>query len=139
MIPMALTPDRNASPDRQIVRRILVVGAVLGAAAAIFLGLREGPGAAISSLAGTLVGLGNLWAIATLVERLLSAGENKTRAGLLLVVKTFALFALAYGVVSRPWASGPGFMAGFTAVVFGIALGGLWGADPPRAGDKKED
>ena len=62
----------------------------------------------------------------------------KVRA--LLLLKTLALFALAGFVVSRPWASGAGFIVGFTAVVFGIAAGGLWGADPPPAdaADKKD-
>ena len=95
---------------------------------------------AVSSALGTAVGVGNLVAIATLIERLMSQRADKARAGALLLLKTLALFALAGFVVSRPWASGSGFIAGFTAVVFGIAAGGLWGADPPPAdaADKKD-
>jgi hypothetical protein len=141
MTTMALTEDPSARTERQIVRRIVVVSSVLGLMCAGFILARSGLGAALTSVIGTLVGLGNLVAIATLIERLLSQHADKGRAGALLLLKTLALFAVAGFVVSRPWASGSSFIAGFTAVVFGIAAGGLWGADAPPPGDaaKKED
>lgn len=140
MSTMALPDDTTMTPERRIVRRIVMVSAVLGTVCAGVMFTRAGLGAAASSLLGTAVGIGNLIAIATLIERLMSQRADKARAGALLLLKTLALFALAGLVVSRPWASGSGFIAGFTAVVFGIAAGGLWGADPPRdtSADKKD-
>lgn len=140
MTTMALPETTPESTERRIVRRIVTISSVLGAACAVVMFTRGGFGAAVSSALGTAVGIGNLVAIATLIERLMSQRADKARAGALLLLKTLALFALAGFVVSRPWASGSGFIAGFTAVVFGIAAGGLWGADPPPAdaADKKD-
>lgn len=130
MTSMALTPEENAAtPERQIVRRIALVAAVLGGACALWNLVYGGALAALSSALGTLIGMGNLWAIAALVTRLLSQDTNKTRAGMLLVAKAAGLFLLAGLIVSRPWVHGGSFMAGFTAVVIAIGVGGLWGAD----------
>lgn len=140
MTTMALPETTPETSERRIVRRIVTVSSALGAVCAAVMFSREGLGAAVSSAIGTAVGVGNLLAIATLIERLMSQRADKGRAGALLLLKTLALFALAGFVVSRPWASGAGFIVGFTAVVFGIAAGGLWGADPPTAdaADKKD-
>ena len=140
MSTMALPEDATMNPERRTVRRIVLVSVALGAACAAVLFYRSGAAAAASSLLGTALGIGNLLAIASLIERLLSQRANKGRAGALLLLKTLALFALAGFVVSRPWASGSGFIVGFTAVVFGIIAGGLWGAEPPRgAGSDQKD
>lgn len=140
MTTMALPETTPETSERRIVRRIVTVSSALGVACAVVMFTRGGWGAAVSSALGTAVGVGNLVAIATLIERLMSQRADKARAGALLLLKTLALFALAGFVVSRPWASGAGFIVGFTAVVFGIAAGGLWGADPPPAdaADKKD-
>lgn len=127
---MALTPEDNAeTPERQILRRIGIASAVLGGACALWNLVYLGPLAALSAALGTLTGIGNLWVLATLVTRLLSPDTNKQRAGILLVAKAAGLFALAGLIVSRPWVHGGSFMAGFTAVVLAIGVGGLWGAD----------
>ena len=140
MSTMAIPDDATMTTERRIVHRIVWISAFLGALCAGVVWLKAGPGAALSSLIGTAVGLGNLVALATLIDRLMSQRSGKNRAAALLLFKTLALFALSGFVVSRPWASGAGFIAGFTAVVFGIAAGGLWGADPPSAdaADKKD-
>lgn len=130
MTSMALTPEDNAeTPERQILRRIGIASAVLGGACALWNLVYLGPLAALSAALGTLTGIGNLWVLATLVTRLLSPDTNKQRAGILLVAKAAGLFALAGLIVSRPWVHGGSFMAGFTAVVLAIGVGGLWGAD----------
>ena len=130
MTSMALTPEDNAeTPERQILRRIGIASAVLGGACALWNLVYLGPLAALSAALRTLTGIGNLWVLATLVTRLLSPDTNKQRAGILLVAKAAGLFALAGLIVSRPWVHGGSFMAGFTAVVLAIGVGGLWGAD----------
>lgn len=141
MSTMALPDDASMSTERRTVRRIVAISAVLGGACAAAMLVHSGPGAAASSILGTVVGIGNLVAIAGLIDRLMSQQADKARASALLLLKTLALIAFTGLVVTRPWASGPGFIAGFTAVVFAITVGGLWGADPPRAddADKKED
>ena len=46
---------------------------------------------------------------------------------MLYVAKALGFFILAGFLVSRPWLHREGFMAGFTAVVFAIVVGGAWG------------
>lgn len=123
--------------ERQLVRRVATVAAVLGAACVAGLGFAYGGTSALSAAMGLLVGLGNLWALAELVGHLLgkTSQGNKTRAAILLVLKTTVLFAVVGVILSRPWIQGGSFMAGLTVVALSIAVGGLWGVSSPEAGD----
>ncbi len=117
------------STEDVIVRRIAIAAGALGAVTALGAWWLGGPSAALGSVIGTALGTVNLWALAQLVIRLI---DTKTRgskgpAAVLYVAKALGFFVLAGFLVSRPWLHREGFMAGFTAVVFAIAIGGLWG------------
>lgn len=116
------------SDEKLIVRRIALSALVLGAVCALGCAWLAGPAAAASALLGTLFGLGNLWALAQLVARLLDPRAPKGTKGPMLVLhvaKTLGFFLLAGFLLSRPWVHTIGFMTGFTAVVVAIAVGGL--------------
>lgn len=127
--------------ENQIVRRIAVAALALGAVCALACGWAWGPMAALASAIGTALGTANLWALAQLVTRLIDTKApkgSKGPAAVLYVAKALGFFILAGFLVSRPWMHREGFMAGFTALVVAIAVGGLWGgfdddggAEPP--------
>lgn len=131
------TPDDDGDPG--LVRRIVAFSVATGLVSAGVMEHFAGWRGAVSSLAGTVLGVANLWILATLIRKLFdrSADANKTRAGMLLVVKATGFFVVAGLVVSRPWVDGASFMAGFTAVVVAIAAGALWGPSPARTQTKE--
>ncbi len=127
------------SAETLIVRRIAIAAGVLGAVTALGAWMLGGPMAALGAAIGTTLGTVNLWALASLVIRLIdSKAEKGTKgpAAVLYVAKAVGFFILAGFLVSRSWMHREGFMAGFTAVVFAIAIGGLWGGfdDSPSDG-----
>lgn len=124
--------------DPGLVRRIVLCSVVTGLVSAAAMEHFQGWKGAVSSLAGTVLGVANLWILATLIRKLFdrSADANKTRAGLLLVAKATGFFVVAGAVVSRPWIDGASFMAGFTAVVVAIAAGALWGPSTAAHSDE---
>lgn len=127
------------STETLIVRRIAIAAGVLGAVTALGAWMLGGPWAALGAAVGTTLGTVNLWALATLVIQLIDSKADKGSKGpaaVLYIAKAVGFFILAGFLVSRPWMHREGFMAGFTAVVFAIAIGGLWGAsdDTPTDG-----
>jgi ATP synthase I chain len=116
--------------EAQITRQIAVSALVLGSVCALGAYLWGGSMAALGSVIGTALGTINLWALAQLIGRMIdskaSAG-SKGPAAVMYVAKAIGFFVLAAFLVSRPWMHHEGFMAGFTAVVIAIAVGGLWG------------
>jgi len=124
-------------PDEKlIVRRIALSALVLGAVCALGCAWLVGPAAALSALVGTVFGLGNLWALAQLVTRLVDPNAPAGSKGptlVLYIAKAIGFFIVAGFLLSRPWMHTVGFMTGFTAVVVAIAVGGLSAAgDAPR-------
>lgn len=117
------------STETVIVRRIAIAAGVLGAVTALGAWWLGGPMAALGAAIGTALGTANLWALAQLVIRLIDSksSEAKGPAAVMYVAKAVGFFIVAGFLVSRPWMHREGFMAGFTAVVFAIAIGGLWG------------
>ena len=136
----ALSPTgESLSTENVIVRRIAIAAGALGAVAALGALWLGGPRAALGSLIGTALGTVNFWALARLVIQLIDSKADKGSKGpaaVLYIAKAVGFFILAGFLVSRPWMHREGFMAGFTAVVFAIAIGGLWGAsdDTPTDG-----
>lgn len=116
-------------PDEKlIVRRIALSALVLGGVCALACLWLAGPLSALSAALGTLFGLGNLWALAALVTRLIdpqSPAGSKGPTLVLYIAKAIGFFIVAGFLVSRPWMHTIGFMTGFTAVVVAIAVGGL--------------
>lgn len=116
------------STQSLIVRRIAMSAAALGAVCALACWGLGGPRAALGSVCGTVLGTVNLWALAELITRLI---DSKAPAGtkgpmaVLYLAKALGFFVVAGVLVSRPWMHHEGFMAGFTAVVVAIAVGGL--------------
>lgn len=112
-----------------IVRRIAVAAGALGAVCALGAYLWAGPEAALGSVLGTTLGTVNFWALAQLVTRLIDTKSKAAKgpAAVLYIAKALGFFIVAGYLVSRPWVHREGFMAGFTAVVVAIAVGGLWG------------
>ncbi len=127
------------STETVIVRRIAIAAGALGAVTALGAWMLGGPMAALGSAIGTALGTVNLWALAQLVIRLLdskSSSEAKGPAVVMYIAKALGFFIVAGFLVSRPWMHHEGFMAGFTAVVFAIAIGDLWGgSDTPPTDD----
>lgn len=126
------------STEDVIVRRIAIAAGALGAVTALGAWWLSGPSAALGSVIGTALGTVNLWALAQLVIRLIDTKTkgSKGPAAVLYVAKALGFFVLAGFLVSRPWLHREGFMAGFTAVVFAIAIGGLWGGFDDTPTDK---
>ncbi len=121
-------------PDGPLARRIGLVALAAGLASAVVMERQFGATGAVSSVVGTAVGLLNLWALARVVTRLLdprvTAGKGTATA--LLLAKTAALFLGVGLLISRSWVHGGSFMAGITAVVVAIAVGGLWDSVSPK-------
>ena len=138
----ALSPTgESLSTENVIVRRIAIAAGALGAVAALGALWLGGPRAALGSLIGTALGTVNFWALAQLVIRLIDAkapAGSKGPAAVLYVAKALGFFILAGFLVSRAWLHREGFMVGFTAVVFAIAVGGLGGGadEPPNDGNQ---
>lgn len=116
--------------------RIALSALVLGGVCALGCAWLAGPLSAISAALGTLFGLGNLWALAWLVGRLIDPDGSAGSKGptlVLYIAKALGFFIVAGFLLSRPWVHTIGFMTGFTAVVVAIAVGGIASAgDVPR-------
>ncbi len=113
-----------------IVRRIAIAAAAIGGVTALAAWWLGGAMAALGAVVGTALGTLNLWALAGLITRLIDTkapSGSKGPAAVLYVAKALGFFILAGFLVSRPWLHREGFMAGFTAVVFAIVVGGAWG------------
>ncbi len=141
MIHSPATPEDVIPPEALIARRIAAAAGVFGVASALGCWALAGGRAALSSAVATLLGTVNLWAMAQLIGRLIntkgSAG-SKGPAAALYVVKAVGFFVLAGYLVSRPWMHHEGFMAGFTAVVLAIVVGGMWGGSDESTPDERE-
>lgn len=121
--------------DDGLVRRVALWSAVVGALTALYALVAGGPWAALSSAAGTLVGVINVAALARIITQIFYHRDDaaRVRAAVFLVFKTGALVALVWLIVSRREILNGWFTIGFTASVIATTLGGLWGS-PPSGG-----
>ncbi len=136
----AHTTTATLDTDR-LLGRVARIAAVLGGLCAVWMGVRAGVGAAVSSALGTLVGLANLWALARLVTRLVDAQvpTGKGQAGALLIGKTAALFAVVGVLVWSGRVDAGAFLGGVTACVVATAAAGLWGdGAAPKSDDNRD-
>src|SRR5690242_8959655 len=103
------------SPAKRLVHKTGQLAALLGAAGALALGALFGPGHAVSSAVGTLLGVANLWVLARLVVSLLDERKSRptrTRAAVLLGAKGIALMVVVGALIVGRWVHGGAFMAG---------------------------
>lgn len=123
-------------------RRLIGRGALLGGAVvAGSLFFKSGP-VLWGAVAGSLVGLGNLYVIIRLVRGFLAhGGPSRGRLIALFLLKTLGLFAIIGLILLKTDANGLAFAAGLTAVVLALTWEGLMGAPrtpPPLSGGGRE-
>ena len=115
-----------------LVRRVALVATVLGAAAALYAVVTAGVVPAFSVVFGTAVGVGNFWAFAWLLRRVVTVGADTDtfRAGMLLVLKMVLLFGFVWVIWSLSWVSPVWFMVGVSCCVLSLLVSGIWPAPP---------
>ncbi len=119
-----------------LVQRVLIASAVLGAISAALMGWYYGMLSAVSSLVGTVLGAVNFALLAKLAVTMLDDNNpNRRRAGIFLGVKFVALVTIVGVLVVNNIVRGGAFMAGVSAVVAAITLVGLFNATGPDTTD----
>ncbi len=125
-----------------LVQRVVLVSAAVGALSAGLMGFYYGWQSAVSSAVGTVLAAANFVLLAKLAVTMLDDNHpGRKRAGVFLGVKFIALVTIVGVLVINNIVRGGAFMAGVSAVVAAITLVGLFygtstdPTDPPKQGD----
>jgi hypothetical protein len=121
------------SPDRRGVVTALwsvaIVGVLLTLAAPLLFGAGTAPSVAI----GTALAVGNLWALARLVQSFLSPASARLPWLVLSLFKFFALFVVVAVLVRAGYAKVLPLMFGYAALPLGIVASQLRAAPPAES------
>ncbi len=134
-------PQDTAPTEMDLVRRVAVIAAALALPLGVYAGVTSGRVQGLSVLLGAVVGVGNLWALAWLLRRVISAGSDtdKLRTGVLLTVKMAGLYGFLWVLWSRAWVSAGWFMVGMSGCVLALLVSGAWPMSSPPSSPAPKD